>query len=252
MSYGKSPQTDKLLDEERRRSIPEVLRRGLAVDVHEDRKFGDTTPYLNERSDERQTPKEDAPPHSKAPIYSTNPELRILPTGRTDGPSSRATPVRRRWTRRPRSLWRRRRSRLPTTRSRWSALPLAPRGSCPWSWTLMPGTSISPRSGRSQIATSTSTALPTTGGRRGEATAREADPWPTRSSSRRCGAGYGGRKGRAPTDLRSLPVEPVFSPIKQGRGLRLFLPKDLGTVPAEWKLGSLPLDLGKIQLEPVA
>lgn len=52
--------------------------------------------------------------------------------------------------------------------------------------------------------------------------------------------------GRAHYGRRKCIVEPVFGPIKQGRGLRQFLMRGLAKVRGEWHLWAFTHNLGKL------
>ncbi|EQD45008.1 transposase, IS4 family protein, partial [mine drainage metagenome] len=148
MSHGRMLEKEKQLDEELRASIQEFLRKGIAVDAEEDRKFGlENNPYLNqlgegwrtkrerlekiraarERLEEREKKKaqaagkEDAPIDPKAQINFTDADSRIMPDGANRGSFVQAYKTAKPWwMRRPRSSWRRRQPNHQTTRCRWS------------------------------------------------------------------------------------------------------------------------------------
>ena len=281
MSHGKMLEKEKQLDEELRRSIQEFLRRGIEVDAEEDRKFGDTNPYLNEMPDGWKTKKErlekiraarkrleerekekakaagkeGAPIDPKAQINFTDPESRIMPDGANRGSFVQGYNCQAVVDEKAQIIVAAETTQSPNDKEQMVPMVNA----------SIRNTGVIPQE------------LDADAGYFGETAIREVEDRnidvycpPDNGRATERGACPRGRppaeetfvekmrrkvrseEGKDHYRHRKFVVEPVFGQIKQGRGLRQFLLRGFGKVQAEWKLWSLAHNLRKLHLARVA
>ncbi len=281
MSHGKMLEKEKQLDEGLRKSIQELLRKGIEVDAEEDRKFGDTNPYLHElpegwgtkkerlekiraarkRLEEREKAKakaagkEEAPIDPKAQCNFTDPESRIMPDGANRGSFVQAYNCQAMVDEEAQII-----VSAETTQS-----PNDKEQMVPMVNTTIRNTGVIPQELDADAGYFSEPAIR-------EVEERGIDVYCPPDNGRTTERGVCPR-GRPPTGEtfvermrrkvrseegkdhcrhRKFVVEPVFGQIKQGRGLRQFLLRGFGKAQAEWKLWSLTHNLRKLHLARIA
>jgi len=275
MSHGKMLEKEKQLDEELRRSIDAYFRKVAETDAEEDRKFGDTNPYLGlpgvknkadrrrvieearKRLEEREKAKakaagkEDTPIDPKAQINFTDEDSRIMPDGANRGSFVQAYNCQAMVDGKAQIIVAAEATQAPQDQQQMVPMVNATirnTGAIPQELDADAGF-FSEAAIREVEERGIDVYCPPDNGRK---TARGACPLgrpPLEETFvQKMRRKVRSEEGRAHYRFRKFVVEPVFGQIKQGRGLRQFLLRGFAKVQGEWKLWSLTHNLRKLHL----
>ena len=279
MSHGRMFEKEKQLDEELRKSNDEYFRKVAETDAEEDRRFGNTNPYLGDpevknkkdrlrkieearqRLEEREkakakaSGKEGAPLDPKAQINFTDEDSRIMPDGANRGSFVQAYNCQAMVGETAQII-----GAAETTQSPHDKEQMVPMVNASIRNTGIIPPELDADAGyfsegaiREVEERGIDVYCPPDNGRKTEQEACPRGRPPNGETfMERMRRKVRSAEGKEHYRHRKFVVEPVFGQIKQGQGLRQFLLRGFGKVQAEWKLWSLTHNLRKLHMAGVA